>query len=98
MNTKAKDQTPVRPFSNATEAEWWKDHNCYQCNKYEMVSESEEKARCKLAWHLDIGYTSGTIPRWVGEEIGCIDDPLTFTEAGIAEGVQLRNDCRKRKI
>ena len=51
MNTKAKDQTPVRPFSNSFESEFWKEENCHQCSKYEMKSESEKEAGCPLAWN-----------------------------------------------
>ena len=85
---KAKDETPVRPFSNTTESEWWKERNCYQCSKYEMESESEEEAGCPLAWNIDIGFLDGTMPLWAAEEIG-------YERAGQSIFVMLDEKCRK---
>ena len=82
--------TPVKPFSNATEAEQWQAQYCSNCINYESKSEVEEDAKCKLAFHIDIGYILGTIPLWVAKEIGCTYNPLYQT-------CRL-NPCRKQHI
>ena len=66
------DQTIVVPFSNGTEAGVWHERNCEQCARYEMESESEEEAKCKMAFHIDLGFMAGEIPMWVAKRIGCI--------------------------
>ena len=71
--------TPVLPFSNASEAESWQDLNCYKCINYDSESEYEDKAKCKLAYWLDYGYVEGTIPIWTAKEIGCVYSPLYQT-------------------
>ena len=68
--------TQVSIFSNATEAEWWQTNNCHQCKKYECESQTEEKAKCKLAFYIDMGFVVNTIPLWVAKEVGCKYDPL----------------------
>ena len=86
-NPFAKD-TPVTPFSNGTEAQSWHECNCDKCIKYENQSESEEKAKCKLAYHIDYGFVLGTIPLWVAKEIGVRYDPLYQTG-------RLHSQCRE---
>lgn len=51
-------------------------------------SESEEKSKCKLAYHIDYGFVLGTIPLWVAKEIGVRYDPLYQTG-------RLHSQCRK---
>ena len=48
--------TQVAPFSSATDAEIWQENNCHKCIKYECESKTEESAKCKLAFNLDLGY------------------------------------------
>jgi len=74
-----KKDTQVSIFSNATEAEWWQTNNCHQCKKYECESQTEEKAKCKLAFHIDMGFIISTIPLWVAKEVGCKYDALYQT-------------------
>ncbi len=62
----------VVPFSNGTDASYWHEDNCEQCEKYEMESETEEEAGCKLAYNIDLGFIAGEIPMWVAERIGCV--------------------------
>lgn len=68
--------TPVRTFSNGTEAMIWHGHNCDKCLKYEAESTNEEDAKCPLAFHLDMGFITGEIPLWVCKEIGITYNPL----------------------
>jgi hypothetical protein len=68
--------TKVRPFSNGTEAMAWHEFNCDQCINYEDESQTENEAKCKLAYNLDEGYITGEIELWVAKEIGCKYDPL----------------------
>ena len=49
-------------FSNATEAQMWQDCNCYICAKYESESQTREKAKCKTAFDIDLGYVTGELP------------------------------------
>ena len=74
-----KKDTPVRPFSNGSEADSWHHHNCLGCNKYENSSTTEEEAKCKLAFHIDLGFLAGDIPLWVAKDIGCTYDPIYGT-------------------
>lgn len=74
-----KKDTPVRPFSNGSEAMEWHDRNCEKCLLYDDEAESEETAKCKLAFHLDYGFVSSEIPIWVAKEIGCDYNPLYGT-------------------
>ena len=74
-----KKDTPVVPFSNGTEAMVYSEMNCYQCINYESESTSEDEAKCKLAFNLDLGSISGDIPLWVAKELGCNYDPLYGT-------------------
>jgi hypothetical protein len=84
-----KKDTPVLPFSNGTEAEGWMHQNCDKCYKYETESKSERTAKCKLSYHLSLGFIKGNIPLWVAKEIGCEYDPLYH--------VTLMNNCRERR-
>lgn len=68
--------TPVVPFSNGTEAMVYREMNCDQCIHYESESKTEEDAKCKLAFHLDMGAITGDIPLWVAKELGCEYSPL----------------------
>lgn len=86
-NPFAKD-TPVTPFSNGTEAQSWHECNCDKCIKYENQSESEEEAKCKLAYHVDMGFVLGTIPLWVAKDIGVRYDPMYQTG-------RLHSQCRE---
>ncbi|MBF05011.1 MAG: hypothetical protein CMP76_17175 [Flavobacterium sp.] len=83
-----KKNTPVVPFSNGTEAMIYAENNCHNCIKYSNESQNEENAKCKLAFHLDMGAVSGDIPLWVAKEIGCTYDPLYGS-------VKLYNKCRE---
>lgn len=83
-----KKDTPVVPFSNGYEFENWQNNNCNACIKYENESDSEEKAKCKLAFHLDMGNITGDIPLWVAKEIGCEYNPLYGR-------VRLNKKCRQ---
>jgi hypothetical protein len=85
-NPYTKD-TPVKPFSNSTDASWWQDNNCHKCIKYETESTDEDEAKCKLAFNVDLGFLSGDIPLWVAKEIGCKYDSLYQT-------CKLSNECR----
>jgi len=84
-----KKDTPVDIFSNATEADWWKDKNCHQCVYYESESTEPEEAGCVLAWYIDLGYILGEIPLWVAKEIGCEYNPLY-------QRCRLHETCRHR--
>lgn len=81
-----KKDTPVTPFSNGTDAMVWQENNCCKCIHYELSSEAEETAKCKLAYHLDLGFVVGEIPLYIAKEIGCEYDPLYGR-------VTLRNEC-----
>lgn len=50
------------PFSNNTEAEFWKGNNCDTCNNYESESVLRSKAKCKYAYDIDKSYVTGEIP------------------------------------
>ena len=80
--------TPVFPFSNGTEAMMFSERNCQRCIHYENESKNEDDAKCKLAYHLDMGYITGTIPLWVAKDIGCDYDPLYLS-------VKLISKCAK---
>jgi hypothetical protein len=80
--------TPVVPFSNGSEAESWHSSNCQKCIKYESESTNENDAKCKLAFHLDLGFLGGDLPLWVAKDIGCTYNPLYQT-------CRLNSQCRK---
>lgn len=82
--------TPIIPFSNGSEFENWQHNNCHNCIKYEDESNNEESAKCKLAFHLDFGTISGTIPLWVAKDIGCDYNPLYQT-------CNLSKKCREKR-
>ena len=86
-----KKNTQIIPFSNATEFETWQHENCHNCLDYESDSKTEQEAKCKLAFHLDFGCISGTIPLWVGKEIGINYNPLY--QSGL-----IYSKCRKLKV
>jgi len=71
--------TEVIPFSNGTEFMDWQESNCNKCVKYETESGKEEDAKCKLAFHLDLGTIIGNIPLWAAKDIGCKYNPLYQT-------------------
>jgi hypothetical protein len=54
----------------------WQDNNCAKCIKYENESTDEENAKCKMAFNIDLGFISGSIPLRIAKEIGCIYNPL----------------------
>lgn len=81
-------ETPVTPFSNASEAEIWKSNNCDICKDYDSESAVIEQAKCPLAFNIDVGFIVGTIPLWVAKDIGCKYDPLYQT-------CKLHSRCRK---
>jgi len=80
--------TSVVPFSNGTEAMVYSEMNCQNCINYESESTTEEEAKCKLAFHLDLGNISGDVPLWVAKEIGCDYEPLYGR-------VRLNKKCRQ---
>lgn len=86
-NPFAKD-TPVSTFSSGNEAQVWQHNNCHQCVNYDSDSKTEEEAKCKLAFHIDMGYICGEIPLWACKEIGIDYDPLY-------QSGQFRKKCRK---
>lgn len=86
-----KKDTPVRCFSNGTEADIWQCNNCDKCIKNETESKTEEEANCKLSFYLSLGWIEGTIPLWVAKDIGCEYDPLYGY-------VHLSNRCRERRL
>jgi len=49
-------------FSNGSEAQWWQSRNCYRCWKYNATGTEREKARCKIAFDIDLGYITGELP------------------------------------
>jgi len=49
-------------FSNSTEARMWWYCNCRVCAKYESESRDREKAKCKAAFDIDLGYVTGELP------------------------------------
>lgn len=83
-----KKDTAVTPFSNGSDADYWHENNCERCINYESESQQEEDAKCKLAYHIDLGFVAGTIPLWVAKEIGCDYEPLYAY-------VRLAKECRK---
>lgn len=86
-----KKDTPVIPFSNGSKFENWHFNNCQKCIKYENISEEEDQAKCKIAYHLDFGTISGTIPLWAAKEIGCDYDALYQT-------CKLNSTCNEKRI
>ena len=84
------EYTDVTPFSNILEAMTWHDCNCDKCINYENKSQTEEDARCKLAFHIDKGFITGSIPSHVAKQIGCDYDPLHLT-------CNLHNKCKNMK-
>jgi len=87
-----KKDTPVRCFSNGTEADIWQSNNCDKCIHNEYESKTEEEAKCKLSFYICLGLIVGTIPLWVAKEIGCdYYNPLYGY-------VKLYNKCRKRRL
>lgn len=71
-----KKDTPVIPFSNGTEAMVYQEMNCHKCVHYESESKTEEEAKCKLAFHLEMGFILGKIPLYIAKEMGCDYNPL----------------------
>ena len=81
--------TPVRCFSNGTDAEIWQHNNCDKCVRYETKSKTIDEAKCKLAFYVDLGWIEGSVPLWVAKEIGCEYDPLYLS-------CQFSNTCRNK--
>ena len=81
--------TPVRCFSNGTDAEIWQHNNCDKCVRYETKSKTIDEAKCKLAFYVDLGWIEGSVPLWVAKEIGCEYDPLYLS-------CKFSNTCRNK--
>jgi hypothetical protein len=67
--------TPVVPFSNGTQAEYWQATNCLHCARYADeqefgASQDLRAGGCALAMRLDIGFMSGEIPAKTALRIG----------------------------
>lgn len=45
----------IRVFSNGSEYDSWQSVNCERCCRYESKSTTIGRARCKLAFLLDLG-------------------------------------------
>jgi hypothetical protein len=43
----------------------WQGKNCSHCWKYQSRVTDRTKARCKIAFDIDVGYISGTLPNRV---------------------------------
>ena len=67
--------TPVIPFSNSSEADYWLSNNCERCINYDN-EDNENNTKCNLCYHIDMGFFEGTIPLWVAKNIGCKYEPL----------------------
>ena len=50
-------------FSNGSEASCWQERNCWLCWKYSDKGTEREKARCKIAFDIDLGYITGELPK-----------------------------------
>lgn len=83
-----KKDTPVVPFSNGTDAEYWMSNNCDKCIKHENESSVEKDAKCQLSFNLCLGFIVSNIPLWVAKDIGCEYNPLYQT-------CKLNSKCRK---
>ncbi|MBT9394361.1 hypothetical protein KLP40_14415 [Hymenobacter sp. NST-14] len=67
--------TPVVPFSNGTQAEYWQATNCLRCAKYAEeqeygASQDLRAGGCALAMRVDLGFISGEIPAKTALRIG----------------------------
>ena len=84
-------KTLVVPFSSGTDAMIWKNDNCDKCTHYESESTDRDKAKCKLAFDIDLGFVGGDITLNTCKEIGCEYNPLY-------QSVELWKICRKRRL
>jgi hypothetical protein len=61
------------PFSNGSEFMNWQENNCFKCDNYENESQSEQEAKCKLAFNLDLNFlVDGTISENIVNKIGFV--------------------------
>lgn len=82
MIAEDKENRPVSPFSNGTEAMIWTSHNCDICKRAwfpkngNWPSEKTMKQYvrsgkyCKLQYDIDLGYALGHIPAETARQIG----------------------------
>lgn len=61
----------ITPFKSGTDFMSWQSKNCDKCCRYENKSTNVNKARCRLAFYLDLAsVTDGTISFKTGFKIG----------------------------
>lgn len=75
----------VIPFSNGTEFMSWIDHNCCRCIHYIPDVTSEEQAKCKLSFAIELSTISSEIGIHAALEIG-------YNYRG------LKPTCQKRQV
>jgi hypothetical protein len=62
-------------FSNASEAMYWQERNCFRCWKYKDEGSEREKMRCKTAFDIDMGYVGVELPGRVDKITEMVDCP-----------------------
>jgi di/tripeptidase len=75
----------IVPFSNGSAFCSWKACNCDLCVKYENKSETIDKAKCRLAFHIDFGTLNGEIPLRAAKMIGYDNGYLTDCKRKLTE-------------
>jgi len=50
-------------FSNASEAMYWQERNCFRCWKYSDKGTERDKVKCKTAYDIDLGFITGELPK-----------------------------------
>lgn len=65
-----REQADVRPFSNASEADYWRGKNCDRCALNTWRGNGDELPSCPMEEAVAKGYIIGTVPADLAKEYG----------------------------
>lgn len=95
-NVQVSNNTPVRPFSNGSEADYWMSRNCGECSRCNAAvldpNDLRQQGGCSMFLRLSLAaMDDGKIPFKVAQRIGF--KKLSVQESGVF--VRL-SDCKEK--
>lgn len=95
-NVQVRNNTPVRPFSNGSGADYWMNHNCHDCERFNCEASNPDALReyggCPLEMRLGLAWVGdGKIPFKTAKRIGF--KSLSVQENGVFVCL---SDCKEK--
>ncbi len=87
----------LTPFSNGSEMEGWREHNCLNCKKFKGESVDIKKGECPLDIRIALAYINdGTIPFKTVNRIGYKEIHLQADKDNKISGFVDLSNCKEK--